>query len=213
MTFGEFKKENKYNKGNLIICVNGEERDEVQIGEFDDLEVIGSGHHPDGRVLVDLVDPEYDAEDVSYDKEEDDVDNEYEEIVNGFFNKYKLLKVINIAIFIVLLIVVFTSIFIGSKHKETVNGLNQEINRLTDYSTELNHEINRLTAYSSELEIEINLLKNNDIIKPCFACGSHNVDMYSFLNEYFIECNECEISTGHYSSKSDLIEYWNSIGK
>lgn len=46
-------------------------------------------------------------------------------------------------------------------------------------------------------------------VNDCYFCG-HEVLVYPVNNSWYIECDNCNIRTGYYDSKIELIEYWNN---
>lgn len=66
-----------------------------------------------------------------------------------------------------------------------------------------------LLTYVFNLKRENDNLKTNGIkLNECYLCGG-NVDLYPVNDSFYIKCEDCDLQTDYFDSKSDLIRYWN----
>lgn len=103
-----------------------------------------------------------------------------------------------------LIIAIFGFISYDNARLEYINELNSSIESL---ESELKEKNNALIDLGWEEEIKLD---------DCPICD----DKYVYIREnttasddtlYYIECNVCEYNFGYYTSKSELIDIWNSI--
>lgn len=69
-----------------------------------------------------------------------------------------------------------------------------------------NYALN-LKAENKMLKSEINSDETADLV-PCYLCGG-TVKIQPVKNSFYIECVSCNLTTGYFKSKSELIKYWN----
>lgn len=75
------------------------------------------------------------------------------------------------------------------------------------------HRIDTLQATIKEQEAVIAELKVDETeLNPCSLCGGQ-VKLNPVNDSFYIECLDCELETGYYKSKADLIKYWNGGSK
>lgn len=202
MIFGEFKELEQINfknieKEKITVCVNGEElnQDLYPYEDFDHLNVTGSGHNPNGSLLIDLVDDEDSKEEVEID---------YTKLATKINNYYGL-KVI--APIVITLIVVLSMLFLSNKW------IDQQVKIRTQQET-----INNLLKDNSDLKsqvdkYELELANQGAELDNCFVCGNDHIKITTSYSRYYIKCSKCGINTDWYDTKNELIQYWNSIGE
>lgn len=66
-----------------------------------------------------------------------------------------------------------------------------------------------LLACVFNLKRENSNLKTDGIeLNRCYLCGG-KVEIYPVNDSFYIKCEDCDLQTDYFDSKSDLIRYWN----
>lgn len=64
------------------------------------------------------------------------------------------------------------------------------------------------TLRSENEELKRNYVVETEELVPCYLCGG-NAKIKPVNESFYIECEDCDLTTDFFKSKADLIRYWN----